>query len=182
MATSLQLADGDPALIAAIQRARKLLHRRALASAATSAIPIPGVGWAADAALLAKLVTAVNAEFGLTPEQLATLTPARRGKVEGAADAIGSNVIGKFVSNEMVRKIAAAVGKRMIVKQAARFVPLGGQAVSALIGYQAMKSVGEAHIRDCVQVCKLAQVTPPTPLPAAPPLPATRRLRKSVPR
>lgn len=175
MPNALQLAAGDPALIAAIQRARKLLHRRALAGAATSVIPIPGVGWAADAALLSKLVTAINAEFGLTPEQLATLSPAGRGKVEGAAESVGSSVIGKFVTTEMARKIAMAVGKRMIVKQAAKYVPLGGQAVSALIGYQAMRSIGETHILDCVKVCKEAQVTPPTP-----PDPQPRRVRKAA--
>ncbi|WP_309246619.1 hypothetical protein [Ramlibacter montanisoli] len=37
MATALQLADGDPALVAAIQRARRLLNRRALAGAAAGA-------------------------------------------------------------------------------------------------------------------------------------------------
>jgi hypothetical protein len=180
MPNALQIADGDPALVAAIQRARKLLHRRALAGAATSAIPIPGLGWVADAALLSKLVTGINAEFGLTPEQLGSLSPTRRGKVEGAAESIGSTVIGKFVTTEMARKIALSIGKRMLVKQAARFVPLGGQAVSALIGYQAMRSVGETHIRDCVQVCKAAGLKPPAPVTAPPP--AARRVRKTAAR
>ena len=50
--SSAQLAAGDPALLAAIQRARKLLNRRALAGAAGSVVPIPGVDWLVDAALL----------------------------------------------------------------------------------------------------------------------------------
>ena len=58
----------------AAERARKLLRRRALVSAAASAIPIPGLDWAADAALLAQLYPRINQEFGLTPEQLDQLT------------------------------------------------------------------------------------------------------------
>jgi hypothetical protein len=169
MATGLELAEGDEALAAAVERARRLLHRRALAGAATSTIPIPGVGWAADAALIARLVTAINAEFGLTPEQLAAVSQPQRAKVEGAAEAVGSSVIGKIVTNETVRKIALAVGKRLVIKQAAKYVPLGGQALSAVIGYNAVRSIGEAHIRDCVQVCKAARLAPPMP-----PLPLPR--------
>lgn len=163
MATALELAEGDPALAAAVERARKLLHRRALAGAATSTIPIPGVGWAADAALIARLVTAINAEFGLTPQQLAGVSKPQREKVEGAAAALGSSVIGKIVTNETVRKIVLAVGKRLAIKQAAKYVPLGGQAISALIGYNAVRAIGDAHIRDCVRVCKAAKLAPPTP-------------------
>lgn len=168
MATALELAAGDPALAAAVERARKLLHRRALAGAATSAIPIPGVGWAADAALIGRLIAAINAEFGLTPEQLAAVAKPERDKVEGAAAAVGSTVIGKVVSNETVRKLALAAGKRLAVKQAAKYIPLGGQALSAVIGYNAVRAVGEAHIRDCVQVCRTAGLLPPAPPTALP--------------
>jgi DNA-binding helix-hairpin-helix protein with protein kinase domain len=177
---ALDLAQGDAELAAAVERARKLLHKRSLAGAATSAIPIPGVGWAADAALLSRLITGINAVFGLTPEQLAALTQPQRKEVEGAAEAIGSTVIGKLVTNEVVRKVALAVGKRMAVKQAAKYIPLGGQAVSALIGYNAMRAVGEAHIRDCVRVCLQAGLKPPA-LPEDPPRPKARPGRKSAP-
>ena len=67
MATSLQLAAGDPNLVAAVLRARKLLNRRAMAGAAASAVPVPGLDWLVDAALLSKLLPAINHEFGLTP-------------------------------------------------------------------------------------------------------------------
>ena len=35
-----------------------------------SAVPVPGLDWAVDAALLSRLIPAINAHFGLTPEQL----------------------------------------------------------------------------------------------------------------
>ena len=48
-------------------------------------------------------------------------------------------------------------------------IPLAGQALSALIGYAAIRYLGEQHIRDCVQVCQAAklQLPAPTPLPPA---------------
>lgn len=163
MATALQLADGDPALVAAIQRARRLLNRRALAGAAAGVVPVPGLDWLVDAALLSRLIPAISAEFGLTPEQLERLPKRKREQVEKATAVVGSLVIGKFITREMVIKTAAAVGKRLTVRRAAKFVPFAGQALSALIGYSAIRYLGEEHIRDCVQVCREARLKLPAP-------------------
>jgi uncharacterized protein (DUF697 family) len=163
MATSLQLAAGNPALLAAVQRARKLLNRRALAAAAAGAVPLPGVDWLVDAALLSKLVPAINEEFGLTPQQLDCLPKRKREQVEKAVGVVGSMVIGKFITRDLVIKAAAAAGQRLTVKRAARYVPLAGQALSALISYVAIRYLGEQHIRDCVQVCRQAQLKLPPP-------------------
>jgi hypothetical protein len=40
----------------AADSARKLLHRRAMVGAAASSLPIPGLDWLVDAALLARLL------------------------------------------------------------------------------------------------------------------------------
>jgi hypothetical protein len=161
MATSLQLAAGDPALVAAVQRARKLLNRRALAGAAASAVPVPGVDWLMDVALLSKLIPQISAEFGLTPQQIERLPVRKRQQVDKATGVVGSTVIGKFVTRDLVLKLAAAAGKRMVIKQATKYVPLAGQAISALIGYSAIRMLGEQHIRDCVAVCRQAQLQLP---------------------
>ncbi|MGE4242611.1 hypothetical protein [Ramlibacter sp.] len=163
MATSLQLADGDPNLLATIQRARKMLNRRALAGAAAGAVPVPGLDWLVDAALLSKLIPAINAEFGLTPEQLDRLPQSKRDQVQKAVGVVGSMLVGKFITRDLVIRAAAIVGKRLTIKQAAKYVPLAGQALSAVIGYSAIRYLGEQHIRDCVAVCKSAQLALPAP-------------------
>ena len=163
MPTSLQLAAGDPDLLAAVQRARKLLNRRALTSAAASAVPLPGVDWLVDAAMLSKVIPAISAEFGLTQEQLDKLPARKREQVQKAVAVAGSMVIGKFITRDLVIRLAATVGKRMTVKQATKYVPLAGQALSALIGYTAIRYLGEQHIIDCIQVCKTAQLKLPAP-------------------
>jgi len=168
MPTALQLAAGDPALLAAVRRSRKLLNRRALVAAAASAVPIPGLDWMVDAALLSKMIPELNAIFGLTPEQLDRLTPNKREQIQKATALVGSVLIGKFITRDLVIKAAQTIGVRLTAKQAAKFLPLAGQAISALMGYAAVRYLGEEHLKDCVQVAKVAGLLPP-PAPATSP-------------
>lgn len=163
MATSLQLAQGNTILEDAVRRSRKLLNRRALVGAAASAVPIPGLDWAVDAALLSRLIPAINAQFGLTPQQLDALPDHKREQVQKALAMVGSVVIGKFVTRDMVVRMAQTVGKRLTAKQASKYVPLAGQAIAALMGYTALRYLGEEHIKDCVRVAKEAQLLLPAP-------------------
>jgi uncharacterized protein (DUF697 family) len=163
MPTALQLAAGHPELMAAVRRSRKTLNRRALVGAAASAVPIPGLDWAVDAALLSRLIPEINAEFGLTPDQLDRLTPNKRERVQKATAMVGSVLIGKFITRDLVIKAAQTIGVRLTAKQAAKYVPLAGQAVAALMGYAAIRYLGEEHLKDCVQVAKaVGLLAPPT--------------------
>ena len=165
MPTALQLAAGDPALQERVRNCRSLLTRRALMGAAASAVPLPGLDWAVDAALLTKLLPEINAQFGLTPQQLARLPAHQRHEVERAASVVGSVVIGRLVTRELVLRVAKAVGLRMSAKQAAKYVPLAGQAVAALMGYAALRYLGEEHIKDCVRVVLETHLALPAPTP-----------------
>lgn len=75
MPTAQTMAADDPALAAAVQRSRRLLHRRALVAAAASTVPVPGLDWAVDAALLSRLLPQISSEFGLSAQQLDQLDP-----------------------------------------------------------------------------------------------------------
>lgn len=163
MPTSLQMAAGNPALKAAVQRSRKLLHRRALVAAAASAMPIPGLDWAVDAALLSRLLPQINAEFGLSAEQIDQLDPQKREQVQKAVSLVGSVLIGKLVTRELVLRATQTVGVRLTTKQAAKYVPLAGQAVAATIGYATLRYLGEQHLRDCVRVVQEANLQLPAP-------------------
>lgn len=165
MATALELAQGDERLLAAVRRGRRLLHGKAMVAAAASAVPVPGLDWAVDAAVLSRLIPAVSAEFGLTPEQIERLEPRQRDQVQKAVNMVGSVLIGKFITRDLVLKAAAAVGMRITAKQAAKYVPLAGQAMAAIMGYTAIRYLGEEHIKDCVRVCRTAQLTLPLSAP-----------------
>jgi uncharacterized protein (DUF697 family) len=162
--TALQLAEGQPILLDAVRRARKLLVRRALVGAAASAVPVPGLDWAVDAALLSRLIPAINAQFGLTPEQLDRLPAHRREEVQKALTVVGSVLIGRFVTRDLVLRMGQSMGRRLTAKQAAKYVPIAGQAVSALMGFAALRYLGEEHIKDCVRVVQAAHLQ----LPLAP--------------
>lgn len=157
------LAEGDAALEAAIDRSRRLLHQRALIASVASAVPVPGLDWAVDAALLSRLIPQINTEFGLTPAQIDRLTPDKREQVQKAVSMVGSVLIGKFITRELILRATQAVGVRLTAKQAAKYVPIAGQAVSAALGYATLRYLGEQHLRDCVQVAKAAQLTLPAP-------------------
>lgn len=163
MPTALQLAADHPALAERVRQCRRLLNRRALQGAAASAIPVPGLDWLVDAALLARLLPEINAQFGLTPEQLARLPAQQRHEVQKAVSVAGSMVIGRVVTREVVLRLAKTIGVRMTTRQAARFVPFAGQAVAAVMGYAAVRYLGEQHLKDCVMVVLDAQLALPPP-------------------
>ena len=167
MPTSLQMAAGDPALAAAVRRSRQLLHRRALMAAMASAVPVPGLDWAVDAALLSRLLPQINAEFGLSPDQIDRLEPHKREQVQKAVGLVGSVLIGKLITRELVLRATQSVGLRMTTKQAAKYVPIAGQAVSAAVGYATLRYLGEQHLRDCVRVVQEAGLLLPLPAPAS---------------
>lgn len=150
MRHALKLID-EVDTVSASQRSRRLLNRRALVGAAAGAVPLPGFDWAVDAALLSRLIPAINAEFGLTPEQLARLTPQRREQVQKAVALVGSALLGKLITKDLILKAAHLIGVRMASAQAAKLVPLAGQVASAAMGYLAIRYFGEMHIKDCVQ-------------------------------
>lgn len=161
MPTALHMASDDAALEAAVKRSRKLLNKRALVAAAASAVPVPGLDWAVDAALLSKLIPEINREFGLSPAQLDKLEPKKRDQVQKAVALVGSVLIGKFISRDLVIKAATKIGVRLTTKQAAKFIPLAGQVVSAIVGYAAIRYFGEEHMKDCIRVAKQAELDVP---------------------
>ena len=157
------MANGNPAYIAAIQRSRSMLNKRALVAGLASAVPVPGLNWAVDAALLSRLLPKINAEFGLSAEQLDRLDPTQRERVQKAVSLVGTMLVGKFITKDLVLKAAKTIGLRLTAAQASKFVPLAGQAISALVGYAAIRYLGEQHIKDCCRVAQQAQLALPAP-------------------
>jgi uncharacterized protein (DUF697 family) len=154
--TALQLAAGDTQLVAVVKRAKRLLRRSALMSGLASAVPVPGLDWVIDAALLNNLIPQINAEFGLAEHQIAALDPSNRERIQQAVAVVGTMLIGKFITKDLLLRAAKSIGVRLTAQQAVKFVPLAGQALSALISYSAIQYLGEQHMRDCVRVLKIS--------------------------
>ena len=65
-------------------------------------------------------------------------------------------LVGKLITRDVVIMLLKAVGVRLTAQQAAKFVPVAGQAVSAALTFSALKYVCELHIRQCVALCEHA--------------------------
>ena len=151
------LPRNDRELDAAVERAKKMVTKRAALASASTLIPLPGIDIAADVALLLKLIPEINQEFGLTPDQIAKLSPTKQLMVYKAIVMIGGAMVGKLVTKELIVQALKTVGVRITVKQATKYVPLAGQALSAALGFAALKYIGNTHIKDCAKVVKLVQ-------------------------
>ncbi len=161
-----EVVDGPGAassadLQAVARRCRKKVAQRALLAAGVAMVPVPGLDWVTDVALLMKLLPQISAEFGLSPAQVERLAPERRLVVYKAISAGGGLLVGKVVTRELVLKLVQLVGVRLSTQQAAKFVPLAGQAVSAALTFGALKFVCEQHIRQCMAVARQLQLPAP---------------------
>jgi uncharacterized protein (DUF697 family) len=153
-------AEGhDPQAVA--ERCRQMVKRRAMVAAGVAMVPLPGLDWLTDIGILVELLPRINAAFGLSPEQIERLAPDRRIVVYKAISTGGGLLIGKVVTRDLVLWMLKLVGVRLTTQQAAKFVPLAGQAVSAALTYSALRYVCEQHIRQCIEVQRLLALPAP---------------------
>lgn len=129
-------------------------NRRALLSAVASAVPIPFTDIATDIVLLRQIIPRISDKFGLSREQIDRYGPEMAIFVYDAAKRLGSNMIGRFITKELVVQILRKLGVRMTTKQVARYVPVIGQVISAGISYGAMRLIIRSHINECCRVAE----------------------------
>ena len=144
-----------------VKRCRRLVTRRALMAAGVAAVPLPGIDWITDVGVLVKLIPDINRAFGLTPEQVARLAPDRQLVVYKAISAGGGMLVGKLVTRDLVIRMLRMVGVRLTTKQAAKYVPVAGQALSAALTFSALKYVAEQHIQQCAAVARQLMLPAP---------------------
>jgi uncharacterized protein (DUF697 family) len=154
-------------LDAVVRHCRRMVSKRAAMAAGVAVVPVPGIDWITDVAVLAQLIPDINEAFGLTPAQVERLSPDRRLVVYKAISAGGSMLIGKLVTRELILHALKLVGVRLTTQQAAKYVPIAGQAVSAALTYSALRYVCEQHIQQCVAVSRTLMLTAPPPAEAA---------------
>ena len=146
---------------AVVRQCRRFVNRRALVAAGVAVVPIPGIDWVTDVAVLMKLIPEINRAFGLTPEQIERLAPDRRLVVYKTISAGGGMLVGRLVTRELIVKLLKLVGVRLTAQQAAKYVPLAGQAVSAVLTFSSLKFVCEQHIQQCVSVSRQLMLQAP---------------------
>lgn len=141
---------------------RALVTKRALVSAGTAVVPIPGIDLVADVGILSRLLPDISAKFGLDHDQVEKMEPHRAEQVLVVATSLGNTAIGRAVTKRVVTAILRRVGVRLAGAQAAKFVPILGQAVAASISFGAMKLAGDRHVDDCYETAKRTLLVQPT--------------------
>ena len=155
--------NSDSEVAAVVRQCRRIVNRRALVAAGVAVVPIPGIDWLTDVAVLLKLIPEINRSFGLTPEQVERLSPDRRLVVYKAISAGGGMLVGRLVTRDLVIRMLKLIGVRLTTQQAAKYVPIAGQAVSALLTFSSLKFVCEQHIQQCASVSRQLMLTAPAP-------------------
>ncbi|WP_374942848.1 hypothetical protein [Sphingomonas sp.] len=133
---------------------RAMVTKRALVSAGTAVVPIPGIDLVADVGILTNLLPDISRRFGLDHETVEKMDPRMGEQVLVVATSLGNSAIGRAVTKRIVVAILRRVGVRLVGAQAAKFVPILGQAVAASISFGAMKLAGDRHIDDCYETAR----------------------------
>jgi uncharacterized protein (DUF697 family) len=139
---------------AAARGCRRWVMRRAWLSAGAAAVPLPGLDIAVDVSNVMRMLHEINQAFGLTPAQIEALAPAQRVSVFKIVNTLAGGAVGRVVTREIVALLMKSLLRRFAAKQAARVVPLAGQAVAASLSFAAIKLLGDRHIDDCVAVAR----------------------------
>jgi uncharacterized protein (DUF697 family) len=135
---------------------KSMVTTRASISAGAAVVPIPGADIGADVTLLLEMIPTINRKFGLTPEQIDQLDPQIKKIILVAITSIGSELVGKMVTKQLIMQALKKVGVRVATKSVAKFIPFLGSALAASISFGAMKMVGNSHVDDCYEVAKRA--------------------------
>jgi hypothetical protein len=142
-------ARGDDA---ALRHCRRLVRRQALKAAGMSALPVAGVDLFVNAHLLRVTIEEISAVHGLAPEQIAALPPVLRSRVDDLAAEVGSYLIGRVVSQQVLLVAVRSLGLRVSAQQAAKLAPVAGLAASAALSGWMFKRLCDRHLEQCRRV------------------------------
>ncbi len=149
------LIPGNEEAVAAVsERCRRMVRKRAVMAAGFSAVPLPGLDVISDMSLFSGLVDEVNAQFGLSEQQLGRLQPKYRMLADEAAIGVGGMMVGRLVTRELLLRLFKKVGVRIASKTAAKLVPVAGSVVSAAIGFTVFRKLGYQHVEACARVAE----------------------------
>lgn len=124
---------------------------RAKISAGVAIIPVPFLDVAIDVVMLSKLLPEISARFGLEDDSLSQTE--RQQNIIDRVTALAGLVATRSVVNQTVK----GFGTRIIGKQVAKYVPLGGQIVAGTLGYIIFKKIADDHIETCYKIAKDAR-------------------------
>ncbi|MEZ4870389.1 MAG: GTPase [Caldilineaceae bacterium] len=123
------------------KRCERKVYLFAALAAATSAIPIPGLGVAVDIGSLLALFELLKKDYGvneLTPKEVTAPALAK----------IASEII-EYSTKEGALLLLKRYASQVTVEEFSKYIPVVGQAIAASAGFYITNSAGMAFLRDC---------------------------------
>lgn len=105
--------------------------------------PIPGLDFGVDLTLLINLFESIRNDYGLSDERIGVI----KEKIPALMPLI-NNVL-ELTTKEGIKTLLKRYAGRKLRAQLGKYIPLIGQAVSAVIGYQITASAGTGYLEDC---------------------------------
>lgn len=139
------------------QECLEIVKKRAYISAGVAIIPVPFLDVVIDVGILSQLIPEINARFGLAPEQISVFDPATKQVHWSELRKRGFEFSGLVVARTAMKTSLNNVAAKYLTKQVTKFIPLGGQAIAASLGYIVMKKVAEAHVEESYKLAKSIQ-------------------------
>lgn len=136
------------------KQCRKMVTKRACISGGAAIIPVPGTDVAVDVVLLTELIQSVNKRFGLTKNQIDTYDAKTKMLIFNLIKKTGKTMVGKVITREVIIWIIQKTGKRIVLKQALKYIPLLGQAATVAISISTMRYIGNSHVSDCYRLVR----------------------------
>lgn len=133
---------------------QQLVRKRALVSAGAAVVPVPLLDLVVDARILMVLLPEISQRFGLDPEGIDRLDAEHQRAAWRVIRQRGSQLIGIVLTRQLVRQAFMGFAGRLVARQIAKFIPLGGQLVAAGLGYFVMRKMAYRHIDDCFAVAR----------------------------
>ena len=133
---------------------KAMVRRRAATSGGMALIPIPGVDIAGDVGLLLELIPAINAKFGLTPEQIGELDPRHKVLIYAMLKKVGSDLAGRAITRQLALAALKKVSVRLATKQVLKYIPFAGQAAAVALSVTVMLYLGNSHIDACYEIAR----------------------------
>lgn len=134
-----------------------LVQKRAYMSAGAAVVPIPFFDVVIDIGILSQLLPEINARFGLATDQMSVYDSKTRQIQWKELRKRGIEFSGLVMARSAAKVSLQGLATKVLTKQVTKFIPLGGQAVAASLGYMVMKKVAEAHVQDCYHLAKRIQ-------------------------
>lgn len=130
----------------------ELVKKQAKISAGVAVIPITFLDVVIDTALLSKLLPEISVKFGLeAPNHQIDDSQFERYKDRAF------EFFGLMATRGIVKKTIQGFGGRIVAKQVTKYIPFGGQIVSATMGYMIFRKIAFDHIEECYQTAKKRQ-------------------------